>query len=227
MDNLIKKKLNQIKNNWEIENLFYEKVHPSRIQKLLNHYELLKKTKNIKGAIIGCGVLKGNSLLRFAQFRDYLGLKKTVYGFDAFGSFPRSYKKTNNAIIKKEENFAKIYDKNIGKGNSKKFVKKLLDTKKIKNYLLIEGDVLTSIDKFLSKNKNLKISMLHLDMDVYHPTQHVLEKFYKFMSKNAIVIIDDFKIHPGATHATNMFIKKKKIKIKVLNNARPTYYFTK
>ena len=227
MDNLIKKKLNQIKNNWEIENLFYEKVHPSRIQKLLNHYELLKKTKNIKGAIIECGVLKGNSLLRFAQFRDYLGLKKTVYGFDACGSFPRSYKKTNNAIIKKEENFAKIYDKNIGKGNSKKFVKKLLDTKKIKNYLLIEGDVLTSIDKFLSKNKNLKISMLHLDMDVYHPTQHVLEKFYKFMSKNAIVIIDDFKIHPGATHATNMFIKKKKIKIKVLNNARPTYYFTK
>ena len=210
MDNLIKKKLNQIKNNWEIENLFYEKVHPSRIQKLLNHYELLKKTTKIKGAIIECGVLKGNSLLRFAQFRDYLGLQKTIYGFDAFGSFPRSYKKTKNAIIKKEENFAKIYDKNIGKGNSKKFVKKLLDTKKIKNYLLIEGDVLTSIDKFLSKNKNLKISMLHLDMDVYHPTQHVLEKFYKFISKNAIVIIDDFKIHSGATLATNMFIKKKK-----------------
>ena len=226
MDNLIKKKLNLIKNNWEIENLFYEKVHPSRIQKLLNHYELLKRTTNIKGAIIECGVLKGNSLLRFAHFRDYLGLKKTIYGFDVFGSFPKSYKKTNNIIVKKEKNFAKIHDKNIGKGNSKKFVKKLLDTKKIKNYLLIEGDVLISVDKFLSKNKNLKISMLHLDMDVYLPTQHVLEKFYKFMSKNAIVVIDDFKIHPGATHATNIFLKKK-IKIKVLKNKRPTYYFIK
>jgi len=69
--------------------------------------------------------------------------------------------------------------------------------------------------------------MLHLDMDVYLPTHHVLEKFYKFMSKNAIVVIDDFKIHPGATHATNIFLKKKKIKIKVLKNKRPTYYFIK
>ena len=63
---------------WEIENSFYFKTNPNRIAKIISHFEIFKKTVNVKGSIIECGVFKGNSLNRFIIFRDLLlgSLKK-------------------------------------------------------------------------------------------------------------------------------------------------------
>ena len=47
-----------------------------------------------------------------------------------------------------------------------------------------------------------KFRFLHLDLDVYLPTLFCLEKFYNKLSKGGIILIDDFKTHPGATKAT-------------------------
>ena len=228
IDNLIKNKLNKVKNNFAIENLFYQKVHQSRIYKILNQFDILKKSSLVKGMIVEAGVLNGNSLLRLGIFRDYLCMQnKKLIGFDAFGAFPDSYKKTKKKILKKELNFSTIHDKNTGKGKTKKFISNLLKSKNIKNFSLVEGDVLSTIDTFIKKEKRLKISFLHLDMDVYLPTLVTLEKFYNFLSKNAVVVIDDYNTHPGATQATKEFILKKKLKIKVIKNVRSSYYFIK
>lgn len=228
---MVKKKiiqrLNKLKNNWEIENKFHQFVDKSRFVKFLNHYELLKKSKKINGDIIECGVLKGNSLIRFLIFRDFLNLKKRVYAFDAYGSFPVSYKKTNNKILSKERQFAEIHDKNTGKGFSKNQINLILKTKKIKNYKLIKGDIFETLEKTFKKNDKKKISFLHLDLDVYLPTLFCLESLYDKLSKGGIILIDDFKTHPGATKATLEFLKKKGKKIKVIKNSRPTYYFQK
>ena len=112
---MVKKKiiqrLNKLKNNWDIENKFHQFVDKSRFVKFLNHYELLKKSKKINGDIIECGVLKGNSLIRFLIFRDFLNLKKRVYAFDAYGSFPVSYKNTKNKILVRKNNLQKYMTK--------------------------------------------------------------------------------------------------------------------
>ena len=49
---------------------------------------------NISGDIIECGVFKGNSLIRFLTYREYLDQKysKKIYGFDVFGKFPKAKK---------------------------------------------------------------------------------------------------------------------------------------
>jgi len=229
---MVKKKiifrLNQLKNNWDYENKFHESSDKSRFMKFLNHYELLKKTQMCSGAIIECGVLKGNSLIRFSIFRDYLGLsKRKILAFDAFGSFPQSYLQTKNRVLSKEKKFAEIHDNNTGKGRSIKKMNKILKSKRIKNYKLIKGDILQTLKKFLNKNKKIKVSFLHLDLDVYLPTLFALETLYKYLSKGGIVLIDDFKTHPGATKATLEFLRKKNKKIKILKNLRPTYYFQK
>ena len=70
---------------------------------------------------------------------------------------------------------------------------------------------------FLKKIKNLKISFLHLDLDVYEPTKFVLNTLYNKVSKNGVILIDDYGQVQGATKATNEFLKKnKKLKIKTL-----------
>ena len=59
------------KNPWIHENFFYQICHTSRLNKIIDHYEIFKKIKNVKGDIYEFGVFKGASLIRFLTFRDY------------------------------------------------------------------------------------------------------------------------------------------------------------
>tara|TARA_Y100000816_G_scaffold287557_1_gene270516 strand:+ start:88 stop:750 length:663 start_codon:yes stop_codon:yes gene_type:complete len=206
-----KKIKNKKFNVWKIENLFYLKSNLSRILKIVCHYEIFKITKNVKGDILEFGVFKGNSLIRLISFRNLFKLKrKKVYGFDVFGSFPKQKIKEDNA-------FAKKHDLLIGKGYPITFLKKSLDNKGLKNFELIKGDVLKTLPKFLKNKKKLKISFLHLDLDVYEPTKFVLNHLFKMVSKNGVILIDDYGQVAGATKATNEFLKKnKRLKIKSL-----------
>ena len=196
---------------WNIENLFYLQSGLSRIFKILFHYEIFKITEKVKGDILECGVFKGNSLVRFMTFRDLLKIKnKKIYGFDVFGNFPRQQ-------IEEDNIFAKNHDKQIGTGYTVSFLKKSLKKKGLKNFKLIKGDILKSLPKFLKNKKKLKISFLHLDLDVYEPTKFVLNQLFKMVSKNGVILIDDYGQVPGATRATNEFLKKnKRLKIKNL-----------
>ena len=62
-------------------------------------------------------------------------------------------------------------------------MKKILIDKKFENFELIKGNVIKTIPKFLKNNTNLKIAILHLDMDVYEPTKVALNKFQKYVKR--------------------------------------------
>lgn len=211
-------------NPWQYENLFYLTSDKKRILKLLDHYEIYKKILKVKGDIVECGVFKGVSLIRFLTFRDLIEKKnkRKVIGFDAFGKFPYPKKEYRNN--KADKLFAKRHDNNIGLGININSLKKYLNKKKLTNYNLIKGDVLKTLPDYLTKNKKLKISLLHLDLDVFEPTRFVLNTLYKYVSKNGIVLLDDYSHIKGATLAVDDFIKKNKLKIyKVSKNGRPFY----
>ena len=55
-------------NYWDIENKFYQFSDPSRMMKIVYHYEIYKMIMNLKGQIIECGVFKGNSLSEILIF---------------------------------------------------------------------------------------------------------------------------------------------------------------
>ena len=77
-----------MKKKWEYENGFHLTSDKSRMQKIITHHNIFKKTLKVEGDILEFGVFKGNSLIRFATFRDMYNLNKTIIGFDAFGKFP-------------------------------------------------------------------------------------------------------------------------------------------
>lgn len=210
---------------WLIENQFYLTSEKSRIQKLLDHYEIYKKISQLNGDIIECGVFKGVSLIRFLTFRDIdrnTKIKK-IYGFDAFGKFPKPLSTKNHK--KRDTSFARLHDRKIGMGLNVNKLDNILRNKGFKNYQLIKGDVTKTIDLFVSKKKNLKISLLHLDMDIYTPTKYTLSKLFKFIVKKGIILIDDYKHIKGATIAINEFLKEnKKLKIqKISSTSRPSF----
>tara|TARA_B100000959_G_C14940361_1_gene607525 strand:+ start:303 stop:962 length:660 start_codon:yes stop_codon:yes gene_type:complete len=216
-------------NAWKNENLFYLTSNKLRLLKIIDHYEIYKRIINIKGDIIECGVFKGISLIRFLSFRDLLekSKKRKIFAFDIFGKFPRPKNKKIRSQ-KNDVNFAKSHDLKIGRGFKLEKLNSFLKKKKFSNYKLIKGDVNYTIPIFVKKNKKMKISLLHLDLDVYEPTFIALEYFYEKVTPGGIILIDDYKHIRGATLAVNDFFKNKKIKIsKVSKKGRPFYIIKK
>lgn len=215
--------MRQNKNVWKLENKFYQNTNVSRIAKIIYHYEIYNKIKFLKGNFIECGVFQGVSLIRFASFIKIFEKKKRKFiAFDAFGKFPATGRK-------EDLNFAKRHNKNAGLGIKVDRLESILKTKKISNFRLIKGDVTKTVPNFIKKNKNLKIALLHLDLDVYVPTKILLENFFPFVEKNGIILIDDYKHVSGATRAVNEFLRKnRKLKIEKLKfPSRPSFIVKK
>ena len=198
-------------NIWNIENNFYLKSDPARLKKAICQFEIFKQTTNVSGDIVECGVFKGSSLVRFLTFRDLLKQqKKKVIGFDPFGKFPIQK-------IKEDNKFGISHNKSSGLGINKYTLNKYLKRKKFKNFRLIKGDIKKTLPVFLKKEKKIKISFLHLDMDVFEPTKFALDFFYNKISKNGIILIDDYEQVKGATKATQKFLNEnKKLKLEKL-----------
>ena len=204
------------KNNisvWDAENAFYHKSNISRLGKLIYQYEIYKLIKDLPGDVLEFGVFKGNSLIRFLTFRSIIenNFSRKVYGFDTFKEFP-TQKRKNDKKLKKE------FTADAGKPIRKNILKSILDKKKFENFELVEGDVLKSLNKFLKNNPNLKISLLHLDMDVFNATNFVINKLKDRIVKNGIILIDDYGTVEGATKVIDNFLQKnKKLELKKMS----------
>ena len=212
----------KISNKWLYENGFHLTSDKSRLEKIITHYNIFKKISKVDGDIFEFGVFKGNSIIRFATFRDMLGLKKKIYGFDIFGKFPFQKNNEDNNFIHK---FEKISGEGISLDNLNYFIK----NKNIQNINLYKGNILNTLNKFVSKNKSIKISFLHIDVDVYEPTMFILEKLFDKVQKNGVILFDDYSIIQGETRAVDDFFSKRKIKknFKTIPSTKYPYFYIK
>lgn len=191
------------------ENAFYLTSHPSRVVKMLTHYELFKKTINLPGDIIECGVFKGASFSRFAKFRNIFknGLSKKIIGFDVFGKFPMPDKEEVKGDIKSRAEFIKESgEQSISKEKLMEFLDNCDSAEDVE---LIEGDVSETIPAFLDKNPDLEVSLLNVDVDLYKPTLDCLIYLFDRVITGGVIILDDYNGFPGATKAVNEFIADK------------------
>ncbi len=210
------------KNKWLYENGYFLTSDTQRYLKTFFHNELFVKSIKIKGDIFEFGVFKGNSLIRFATLASYFNPKKKIYGFDIFGKFPIQQREKDNKFIKK-------FEKNSGYGLEKKSLIKYMKQKKLNNFELINGDICKTLPIFLNKH-NPKISLLHIDVDVYLPTKIILEKLFDRVTKGGIIIFDDYGVIEGETLAVDEFFEKRKLKKNFLtykNFKSPVFYIKK
>ena len=179
-----------------------------RLQKIFTRYDFFKKTINVPGDIVECGVFKGTGQiywLKLLRIYDEYSMKKVV-GFDTFQSFPKS-------ILKYEKKQAKKFLKETSyKGVSLKDINNKI--KKIgleKRSELVKGDIIKTSSSYVKKNKGFRISLLNLDLDTYEGTKAALENFYPLVSKNGIIIFDEYgKRGWGETDAVDEFFRNKK-----------------
>ena len=91
----------------------------------------------------------------------------------------------------------------------------IIEHKKFQNITLNKGDIFKTIPEHLSTRPHLKISLLHLDMDIYEPTIFALKNLWDGVSNGGIVVIDDYNAVFGATRAVDEFISNRGIASKI------------
>ena len=200
--------LYDIKKKFEYENGYMATAEPKRFSKFISHLEFFNKTANLRGEIVELGVFKGNSLFRWIKFRDLLEntYSRKIIAFDIFGEFPET-----NFEGDKREREAFIKETNGGVGISYEELNDLLKKQQLDhNVDIIKGDILTTLPEYLSNNPQLKISLLHIDVDLYEASSLSLELLFSHVVKGGIIIFDDYGDFAGANKAIDDFFQSKK-----------------
>ncbi|WP_445678922.1 TylF/MycF/NovP-related O-methyltransferase [Radicibacter daui] len=185
---------------YEAENTFYLRGAPSRLGKLLAHYELYRMIEGLPGAVVEMGVYKGASLVRFATFRHLLenNFSRPIYGFDAFGAFPRG-----EVAGCADRAFIERFEAAGGEGISRAGLATILAEKGFANISLVEGNIFESLPRFLVEHPAERIALLHLDLDVYEPTAFAIEQLLPRMAPGGLIAFDDYGLVEGATRAAD------------------------
>lgn len=212
---------------FDYENGFYLTSKPARIGNILAHYELYKMIKDLPGNLVELGVFKGGSLIQFATFRELLeneGSRKII-GFDIFGEFPEAI--TVESDKKFIEKFAKLETK--GEFLTREELLKSFENKGIGNIELIQGDIRETVPFYVKNHPELRISLLHIDTDVYEPAKVGLEELYDRVVKGGVIVFDDFATVEGETIAIEEFFRDKDYIIKKmsLSHTKPSYIIRK
>ncbi len=198
---------------WEYENGFYLTSRVDRLGKQLNQYELYKRILQLPGAVVELGVYKGASLARLLTFRAILEAESSrrVFGFDAFGTFPRSEVASADDL-----GFIDRFEAEAGDGYSRAEIAAYLDDKGFGNYELVEGDVRSTVPRVLDERPELRISLLHLDMDVYEPTNDAITMLEDRLVPGALLVVDDYGTVGGATQAIDELCARRHLSIEKL-----------
>lgn len=166
---------------------------------------------NVKGDIVECGVWKGGSSLLIASvlFKNNL-TNKNLYLYDTYTGMTSP---TNNDFRNDNSQLAEI---KFNQKNNVDFVdwcySSIDEVKSVMNksdypkekIFYIKGKV----EETLKSHQHQKISLLRLDTDFYESTKIELEELFPLVSKNGIIIIDDYGHWAGAKKAVDEYFAK-------------------
>jgi O-methyltransferase len=185
-------------------------------------FKLLDITGDIEGQIAECGVYQGHSLVPIGLYLKQENSLKKVYGFDSFEGFNEEVK------IDIDLGGDNSSEKKIGgfDGTSYNYLRNLIKsfklTDKIKIYQGYFEDTLSNVHE-------KKFSFVHLDCDLYSPYKACLEFFYPRMSKDGIILLDEYNdpSWPGCNKAVDEFIQTNSAKLSRIEDNNYVKYFIK
>ena len=189
---------------------------PERLFGLIEGVKYIAK-KGITGDVVECGVWKGGSMMAIAETLKYVNdTKRTLYLYDTFSGMPAPTEEDRD--FDNVDAGKRLHDEKDNKENSIIWAYSALPevdaamkqtgyNENLINY--IEGKVEDTIPKTISD----KIALLRLDTDWYESTKHELEHLFPRLSKNGILIIDDYGFWKGSRKAVDEYFAKLKLPI--------------
>ena len=116
------------------------------------------------------GVFSGKTINYISKFTN-----ETVYGFDSFEGLPEKWRDG--------------YEKGVFNRNG-------VPPDVRPNVVLVKGWFQTTLPGFL-REKNKKISFLHLDADLYSSTKCIFDNIKDYIDEGCVVVFDELIHYPG------------------------------
>jgi hypothetical protein len=198
----------------------FEKCKKFTITSIEGMYSLYKAVEyvvihKIPGSIVECGVFKGGTAMLCAYTLKNLNvLQNKIYLYDTYEgmSEPNIKDKTHFG-----ESARKKWDDLRDVKVNKMFYASLDEAKNNlyttgyprDNLIFVKGKVEDTIPEIIPEN----IALLRLDTDFYESTYHELLNLYPRLSKNGVIIIDDYGYWKGAREATDKYFSENNVKI--------------
>lgn len=209
---------------YHFENLFYRTSDPSRIGKFAAHLKLYEQILTVPGAVVECGVFKGSSLFRWASFRSLFEARgaREIIAFDTFAEFPKASREDDRQVLNRFLNAAG------SRSSSKEDIQAALEQKGCAEDLaLVAGDLLTELKPYVEQRPELRVALLHIDVDLFDATRAVLENLVPRVSLGGVCVLDDYGIFPGASEAIDRYCAEHGYRIQKFPYARAPSYFVK
>ncbi len=211
----------ELEQAFDYENGFYHSCDASRLAKLIAHYNLFQQAVDLPGVIMELGVFKGVSLIRFCIFRELFARAKAkkIVGFDVFGTFPSAQDASDQQHT---EDF--IQEAGSEGISCDQLYTSLAQRGMDENVELVKGDICETVPLYVADHPELKISLLHIDVDLYEPTKVALETLFPRVVPGGVVVFDDYATFGGETKAIDEYFDGRHVDIRKFPFVlRPSY----
>lgn len=184
------------------------------LPRFLAHYELFKLVMDLPGSILDLGVFRGASLFTWAKLLETFcpaDRTRKVYGFDHFRGLDAFTDEDGGKVDRTGPSGPDAVRWQADAEHAHALVDLHNDDGMIagvERVRLIEGDVLTTLPRFIADTPGLRVCLLHLDMDVHAPTKAALEHAWPLVVAGGVVVIDEYGLPPweGETRAVDDFL---------------------
>jgi len=181
---------------------FLPRVYRGSLDRYLYFLQQLESVREIEGDIVECGVSIGHGTLLFLLLSDYLGVRRTYYGFDSFEGFP-------DPVAQDQE--TPITGKSFWANPPETVLRVLRDGKVAEDTIkdrvrLVKGYFDHSLSSYHGR-----IALLHLDCDLYESYKIALETLYDKVAAGGLICFDEYADPrwPGARKAIDEFFANK------------------
>jgi hypothetical protein len=208
------------------------------ITRFIAYYELFKMIQSKPGWIVECGIYRGFSFFSLGKFLEIfcMGDKtRKILGFESFAGF--------SELTPEDGGDKETVTRMKGGTNPSEFEKDFFELLRLNNLdafapwvermLVVKGDARITIPQYVNENPGLRISLLHIDIDIYEPVSIALEYLYPRVIPGGIIVLDEYAHQdwPGESAALEHYFKKNNIQPPNLQTfgwcGTPTTYFIK
>jgi len=193
---------------------FHAYVRRRDLPRFLAHYELFKMVADLPGSIFDLGVYRGASFFTWAKLLETFcpaDRTRKVYGFDHFKGLVDF---TEADGPKADRTGASGPDPARWKADAE-HARTLVELHNddgliagVERCVLVEGEVTETLPRLLSEQPGLRLSLLHLDMDLHAPTAFALETLWPLVVEGGVIVFDEYGLPPweGETKAADDFL---------------------
>ena len=164
--------------------------------------DLLRDTLNIPGHVAEFGSWKGANLMFLAKLLkiyDPHGCK-IIHCFESFEGLETFTNQDGSVAMTEGGTYRGNYDE----------LREMISLYELEDEVVIHhGDILKTLPKAL-ENKGLSFSFIYCDTDLYAPSALILDELHSRLSKNGVIIMDEWNYDkwPGEAIAVREFMEK-------------------